>query len=171
VTMNLTIIDGQSEPTRIGREPVQKPGKSRQDYGTSPLLLAAVARQFGPIDFDLAAREDNKVAADFYSPEQDSLKQDWSLPGVRVAWLNPPFADIDPWAAKLAECRSLPRWTLMLVPASIDAQWYVNHVLGNAMVWGIPRVTFVGETSPYPKALCVIGAGFNVSGHGYWRWR
>jgi phage N-6-adenine-methyltransferase len=153
------------------REPRQKPGKSRQDYGTPRVFLDAVERRFGAIDFDLAARADNTVVPAFYSPEDNALVQDWTLPGVRVAWLNPPFGDIEPWARKVAECRNLPRWTLMLVPASVDTLWYERHIHNQAMVWSIPRITFVGETTPYPKALMLVGAGFGVSGFGVWRWK
>lgn len=165
--MNAPLI----ETERRGLEPIQKPGRSKQDYGTPPELLAAIARQFGPIEFDLAARADNAVAPAFYSPEQDSLAQDWTLAGVRVAFLNPPFANIDPWAEKLAACRELARWTLMLVPASMSSGWWVRHVLHKVMAFGIPRVTFVGESSPYPKDLALIAAGYHVVGQGFWRWR
>jgi hypothetical protein len=166
--------------------PIQKPGKSRQDYGTPALFLDAVRRQFGSIDIDLACRRDNMVARrGIVHGDLDALSQDWSDPmyfdrednviesgaDIRVAFCNPPFADIEPWAEKAASCSQLSRWTLLLVPASIDAKWYTRHVLGQAMVWGIPRVTFVGETTPFPKALALIGYGYNVHGHGYWRWR
>jgi phage N-6-adenine-methyltransferase len=151
-------------------EPKQKPGRSKQDYGTPRVFLDAVERRFGTIDFDLAAHEENRVCAEFYSPEQDSLSQSWALPGRRVCWLNPPFADLDPWARKVAECRDYMRWTLMLVPASIDAHWYRDHVIGKMMIWGIPRIQFVGTTANYPKALMLLGAGYGVSGHAYWRW-
>ena len=152
-------------------EPKQKPGRSRQDYRTCPRFLSAIEHQFGRIDFDLAARADNTVAVSYYGPDTDSLKQDWALPGVRNAWLNPPYECIEPWAAKLARCRMLPRWTLMLVPASVDARWYREHVMDKAMVWAIPRIQFVDAPSSYPKALVLIGAGYGVRGQGYWDWR
>ena len=43
--------------------PIQKPGRSRQDYGTPPEFLAAVVARFGPLAFDLAASRDNAVVA------------------------------------------------------------------------------------------------------------
>lgn len=145
---------------------------SKQDYGTPPEFLRAVEARFGPINFDLAATEKNAVAPFFYSPEVDSLKQDWRLEGMPgIAFLNPPFADIQPWAEKLErECRCLPRWTVMLVPASIDTRWYNDHVLHKLMVWGIPRMKFVGGEGTFPKALMLVGAGFGVVGNGFWQW-
>lgn len=152
--------------------PKQKPGNSRQDYGTPRDFLDAVERRYGMIGWDLAATTGNTVAPSFFSPEQDSLKQSWSLPPrVSVAWLNPEFADIDPWAEKCESVRFLRRWTLLLVPASIGTGWYRDHVIGKAYVDGIPRLTFVGETTPYPKDLLLAAYGYGVSGHGYWDWR
>jgi hypothetical protein len=171
-------------------EPVQKPGRSKQDYGTPPSFLEAVARQFGPIDLDLACRTDNMVAPRgiAINRDLDALAQDWSEPmyfdaianiicsgdPIRVAFLNPPFANIRPWAAKLEQCRWLPRWTLMLVPASMGSGWWVDHVLGKAMAYGIPRLAFVGQEGKaemYPKDLALVCAGYGVSGLGYWDWR
>lgn len=152
-------------------EPQQKPGRSKQDYGSPKPFLAAVCQRFGTIDFDLAARADNAVCERFYSPEEDSLKQDWTLPGVRVAFLNPPFADIRPWAAKLESARHLPRWTIMLVPASMGSAWWADHILGKCQADGIPRMAFTGADGLYPKDLAVLCAGFSVAGSGYWDWR
>lgn len=166
-----TLSEPENLSTRKGTEPKQKPGRSKQDYGTDPKFLAAIERRFGKIDFDLAARADNAVVPNFYSPEQDSLKQDWTLPGVRVAFLNPPFADIRPWAEKCESVRNLPRWTLMLVPASVGSAWFAAHVEAKAMVFGIgPRLTFIGAQDPYPKDLLVACFGFSIAGFGTWRW-
>lgn len=168
-------------------EPAQKPGRSRQDYQTPPSVLAAIARQFGPIAIDLACRTDNMVAPLGICEDKqlNSLKQDWSDPmywdregnvvgsgdvtGVRFC--NPPFSDIDPWAKQLLTCKWLPSWTLMLVPYSAASLWYVDHVLGKLMVYGVPRIQFVGTDAGYPKDLCIIAAGYGAVGQGYWDWR
>jgi len=146
---------------------------SRQDYGTPPEFLRAVEARFGRITFDLAALPENAVAPYFYSPEQDSLKQDWRLEGMPgVAFLNPPFADIQPWAAKLeAECRWLPRWTVMLVPASMGSVWWAEHVLHKCQADGISRMKFVGAPDMFPKDLATLAYGFGVAGTGFWPWK
>ncbi len=161
---------------------------TKQDYGTPPEFLAAVARRFGPIDVDLAARADNAVAANFITPERDSLTVDWTAPNIytapsghiilaggerstKVAWLNPPFANIRPWAAKAAACRYLPRWTLMLVPASMGSGWWRDHVLGQCQADGVPRMKFVGCADVFPKDLAILAFGYGVAGNGYWDWR
>lgn len=165
--------------------PVQKPGKSRQDFPTPPSFLGAVANRFGAIDLDLACRPDNMVAPLGVTQELDSLTQDWSDPmywnkeanvvesgeSIRVAFCNPPFADIDPWAAKCSSCQLLPRWTLLLVPASIGSNWFTNHVNGKALVLGLnPRISFDGK-APYPKDCLLACFGFGSVGFDVWRWK
>lgn len=155
-------------------EPKQKPGRSRQDYQTPPEFIGAVTCRFGKIGFDLAAHVENTQADNFFGEGVDALKQSWDYSGVLavpVAWLNPPFGNIRPWAAKLdAECRFLPRWTLMLVPASMGSLWWNDHVLGKCQADGVTRMQFVGADSLYPKDLALCCYGYGVSGHGFWQW-
>ena len=152
-------------------EPKQKPGRSRQDYGSPGEFLFGIEQRFGVIDFDLAARADNAVAVSYYGPDTDSLKQDWSLPSVRVAYVNPPFEAIRPWAAKCESVRHLSRWTIMLVPASMGSLWWRDHVLGKCQADGVPRMQFKSADGLYPKDLAVLCYGFSVAGAGYWDWR
>jgi hypothetical protein len=160
---------------------------SKQTYETPPEFITAVERRFGVIDFDLSATDGAQKGSHWhlqhFNPEQDSLLQDWAelrIPAddeanaddpARVAWLNPPFANIRPWAAKCEGVRLLSRWTLLLVPASIGTGWYADHVLGKAMVFGISRITFLGTDGPYPKDLMLCAYGYGVSGEGFWDWR
>lgn len=159
----------------VGRATVQKPGRSKQDFGTPDEFIAAVERRFGQIGFDLAASQENARAPVFFDEAADSLKQSWSFEHLfraKVVWLNPPFGDIRPWAAKLdAECRFLSRWTLMLVPASMGSKWWADHVLNKCCAFGITRMTFKGADSMYPKDLALLAYGYGVTGTGFWAWR
>ncbi len=64
--------------------PEQKPGRSKQDYGTPKDLLKAVRRRLGIVDFaiDLAAHEQNHVVERYFGSGgalPDSFPADWSL--------------------------------------------------------------------------------------------
>ncbi len=154
-----------------------KPGKSKQDYGTPWELIRAVEKRFGTLNVDLAARADNAKAPSFLGPESDSLAVPWAAYfEVRptLAWLNPPFADIDPWAAKcLRETvgRSALR-VILLTPASVGANWFSEHVHGRALVLALNgRITFEGTKDPYPKDCMLSCFGFGSAGFDVWRWR
>lgn len=159
---------------RIGIEPVQKPGKSKQDYGTPWDFIGAVEGRFGPIVFDLAAQADNAKAKGFWTIADDSLSKRWAdiFTGGGTLWLNPPFKNIEPWAEKCArESARRAGLIVMLTPASIGTDWFARHVHRKAMVLGLsPRITFVGEKDPYPKDLMLSVFGMGLNGFDTWRW-
>lgn len=147
-------------------------GRSKQDYGTPIEFMRAVGLRFGWPAFDLACtRENAKAPVGYYHPEDDAFEHDWSIL-AGVLWLNPPFANIGPWARKCAVEGSTRRGLLLLLtPASIGTDWYANHVHRHAMVLGLsPRLTFEGTTDPYPKDLMLSVYGYGMSGFDTWRW-
>src|SRR5678816_1978465 len=124
---------------------------SRQDWETPPDLMAAVIARFGPIYADLAANASNRKASVFLDEGLNSLAGDW--PTSWEYWLNPPFGNIAPWAAKCAQWAKTGTGRIrLLVPASIGSRWFSEHVHDKALVLALqPRLTFVGATAPYPK--------------------
>lgn len=163
--------------------PSIKRGRSEQVVGTPRVFLDAVEDRFGVITWDLAATADNRVNGrnglgreDYFGPDhpseryRDALAADWDMSGT--LWCNPPFASIGPWATKCAEARTRCDWTLLLVPASVDSEWFAEHVHGKGLVMPLrPRLKFVGHADPYPKPLMLVAYGFGAVGFEPWRWR
>ena len=156
-------------PPRTGAS--MRRGRSKQDYATPREFIAAVEERFGSLHFDLAASADNAVTNGFYDIEADALARDWAKElGASIAWLNPPFANIDPWAERCARYASPRLKILFLTPASVGSNWFAAHVHGKAMVLGLsPRLSFSDE--PYPKDCILSAFGFGVHGFDVWRWR
>lgn len=155
-------------------EPRQKPGASRQDYGTPRALIDAVIQRFGPLDVDLAATGENAKASVWITPERDSLTVRWGhLFRRQRAWLNPPFDDIATWTRKCAfESHYDGVEIILLTPASVGSNWFMEHVHGRAAVFALnPRLRFEGCKDAYPKdcMLSVFGAGL-PPGFDVWRW-
>lgn len=154
--------------------PEQKPGRSKQDYGTPQEFIDAVTVRFGPLNFDLAADETNAKAQFFYTENDDSLASPWPMHGN--LWLNPPYSDIRPWAEKCA-CHSRygsPFFgrILMLVPASIGSNWFADYVHEQAYILALsPRITFEGCETPYPKDCMLACYGGHQHGFDTWRWK
>ena len=141
--------------------PAQKPGKSKQDYATPWAFIRALEARFGQtdgnnrpgkIELDLAATKDNAKAPLLIDTEQDSLapRTRWDSFDVKLAFLNPPFGSIAPWAKKCAETERLR--ILFLVPASVGSNWWAQHVHGAAdlVLFIRPRLSFDGKNS-FPK--------------------
>lgn len=144
--------------------------KSEQSVGTPRELLDAVERRWGRLQFDLAADANNAVAFNFFSKEDDALRQSWA--GRGLCWLNPPFDDIPRFAARCkAEARRGAR-IIMLTPAAVSTNWYAAHVQGHALVYPIKRCRFVGHDADFPKDLMLSLYGWGISGWGhFWNWK
>ena len=154
------------------RMPAQRPGLSRQDYGTPPELLAALAAYRGIVPvLDAAASPENAICPHYYTEVDDAITKDWGTVGW--VWCNPPFANITPWVEK-AYTQSLHPGSqvAMLVPASVGSNWWRNHVDGKAHVLFLnPRLTFVGCTDPYPKdCALLLYTPFIKGGYEVWKW-
>jgi phage N-6-adenine-methyltransferase len=140
-------------------EPQQKPGRSKQDYGTPPEFVAAVKWKLGIDEFrmDLAATAANRVASSFYACDQfgDSLTREWPLDGWN--WLNPPFSRLAPWVQKAYETAQAGGHVAVLVPAGVGANWWRDWVHEKADVLLLNgRLTFVGCEDPYPKDCALL---------------
>lgn len=164
--------------------------EAKQRIATPWPFIQALEQRFGvPVDFDLAAEAETSKAVplpamyshykNHFDEADNALKLSWerlTIPSGRdevpaqLAYLNPPFAHIEPWARKLADCRWLKRWTVMLVPASYSTDWFLE-LRGKVQLDAIPRIMFEGATHLYPKDLVLCVAGFGVTGMGYWDWR
>lgn len=135
-------------------------GGSRQDYQTPIDFIDAVeARLHTQFWRDLAATNDNHIPDiyEWFTPEQNSLVQEWSVKDDGWNWLNPPFSDIRPWAQKCWEESSDGSRVAMLVPASIGSNWWQEFVHHKAHVLMLnDRIQFVGADWVYPKDLGLL---------------
>lgn len=163
---------------------------SKQDYATPADFMAAVVARFRAIAFDLAADEANTKAAFYYcAPDTvfvpfpwrafpkcvgvDALAHDWNETAAEFGgplFLNPPFADIAPWARKCAASREAE--ILFLVPASVGSNWFRDHVFGRADVYFLNgRLCFDGK-GLYPKDCILAHFRRDASRSIFiWSWR
>ena len=131
--------------------PTVRRHRSEQDVATPDDFRRVVMIRFGVPDCDVAASPSNAFALKFFTKEQDALKQTW--PGG-LLWLNPPFGDLDPWAAKCHVEAKCGARILLLVPASVGSNWFAKHIFHVADVYFLrPRLMFKGHDKPYPKDL------------------
>jgi phage N-6-adenine-methyltransferase len=157
--------------------PPQKPGRSKQDYQTPPEFLEAVLRYLHIADFtiDLAASAQNAVTARYYSQEENALAlhHRWNV-GPGWAWCNPPFGHIEPWVQRAAyEQRECGAQIAMLLPAGVGSNWFKRWGHEKARVIFLNgRLTFVGETTCYPKdCLLLLYSPYVTIGYEVWNWR
>lgn len=159
--------------------PKQKPHRSFQSYQTPPELLAAIKKRLciNYFDIDLAATRENAVCPYYYSLEEgrDSLGDNsWQAPDENGwAWCNPPYSDIRPWVAKAYAESEQGAQIVMLVPASVGANWWRDYVDGKAFISFLnDRITFVGCDNVYPKDCALLFyTPWGFTGHEIWSWQ
>jgi hypothetical protein len=138
---------------------------SKQDYCTPADFMAAVVGRFGPITFDLAARDyfapctgpEGPLPFDPKAHGMDAFDHNWSQLSTNrfrrdgfmgLLWLNCEFNDIVTWAARCQEEVRRNANILLLTPASVGANWFSNLIAGDADVYLLkPRLSFIpGQT-------------------------
>lgn len=161
--------------------PRQKPGRSKQDFVTPVTFIRPVKRRLGirGFAFDFAADYLNTKAPRFWNETADALSfspDDWRAQlGSGWGWLNPPFADIAPWAAQCAAVGRRGGSIAFLVPAAVGSNWFRDHVHGQALVLLLNgRIAFMPErpTWGYPKDCILVLYSPRVRpGYEVWSWR
>lgn len=160
-------------------QPEQKPGRSKQDYATPHDFIDAAKARIGIEAFahDFAADATNTKAATYFDEARDAFSvpnwADWCYSGW--GWLNPPFSNIAPWAARCRTTREAGGSIAFLVPAAVGSNWFRDYVDGHALVlllngrihfmpdrpnWGYPKDCILALFSPE------IAPGYEV-----WSWK
>lgn len=158
------------------RMPKQKPGASVQNYRTPSAFLDAVRRRFGVEAFalDLAADDENTVAARYYTEHENALApgNGWTRKDRGLAWCNPPYARIGLWVEKAWKESRRGARLVMLIPAAVGSNYWRDYVHGKAFVLLLNgRITFVGCTQGYPKDCVLLVYGPDVApGYDVWAW-
>lgn len=158
-----TSLRGGVAPKPTG--PTINRGKGNNNAATPWAFIHPVEQKFGPLACDLAASAANKKAPHYVDEATNSLTLNWHVMAnccrTGLLWLNPPFTNITPWARKCAEEVQLGARILLLVPASVGANWFWDWVAPYADVYSVGRMVFDdcwdkdGKliTTPYPKDL------------------
>lgn len=165
--------------------PKQKPHRSRQNYATPPAFIAAVKARLGIDQFshDFAADPLNRQAPTHFDEDTDALTVPrWELTlrecGATWGWLNPPFADIGPWAKRCLETAGAGGQIAFLVPAAVGSNWFRDYCDPKAT--GMTHVLFLNgrlafmPDKPkwlYPKDCMLVLYSYGFQGYEVWNWR
>jgi hypothetical protein len=122
---------------------VSKRKESAGDHRNTPESILEVVRKFGPIGLDPCSNPSSTVAAKvaYCAPISDGLKARWS----GVAFVNPPWSSILPWATKCAdEWHSNGVESLLLTRYESTTTW-------SRVIWGeASRVCLLDERPAFP---------------------
>ncbi|MDO6718847.1 phage N-6-adenine-methyltransferase [Psychrosphaera sp. 1_MG-2023] len=106
----------------------------KNSWGTDPVIFNALNKEFN-FELDAAASALNNLVTPFITKEMDALALDWKQqiddfygPLLRknyTVWVNPPYGNgfIKQFMQKAIEEKAKGVTTVLLVPATLDAQW------------------------------------------------
>jgi len=106
-------------------------------------------------DLDVCATDQNAKCNQYYTVEDDGLKQQW----LGTCWMNPPYGrEIKKWMEK-AHKESLRGATVVcLVPSRTDTAWWHDHAVHGDIRFLRGRLKFGGHknSAPFPSAVVIF---------------
>lgn len=125
------------------------------EWATPQDFFDTVHAEFG-FTLDVCALPSSAKCADYFTPDDDGLAQDWT----GVCWMNPPYGnEIVDWVRKAHESAQAGATVVCLVPARVDTGWWWDYCRYGEIRFLRGRLRFgAAETgAPFPSALVVFG--------------
>ena len=117
-------------------QPVLEGLRVAGEWFTPPDLFAEILERFGPFTLDVAADELNAKCAEYFTAEQDGLKQPWH---GRV-FCNPPYQNLIRWVKKAHDETRRPdgpEIAVLLLPAHTSTAWFHDYALPHAELYWV----------------------------------
>lgn len=134
-----------------------------QTWNTPRPLFHAI-NQYWNFSLDAACLASSALCSKFYTPEDNSLEQDW---GTETVWLNPPYNDLKTWLSKATDAYQKGATVVMLVPSRTDTQAFQDYAAKecDCICFIKGRLKFEDPTkrsdekidpAPFPSCLIVL---------------
>jgi len=129
---------------------------SNSDRWETPQKLFDELNQKYNFELDVCALPENAKCENYFTPEVDGLKQDWT----GVCWMNPPYGrEIGKWMKKALESSRNGAIVVCLVPARTDTAWWHDYAMKGEIEFIRGRLKFGNSknSAPFPSAIVVFG--------------
>jgi phage N-6-adenine-methyltransferase len=151
-----------SEHTRGKRRRSKKLGRSsvhflshKSDWSTPQWVFDILGAEFG-FTLDPCATVTNAKCANFFTPTEDGLEQDW---GKHTVFMNPPYGRaIAQWMRKAYDSAQNGATVVCLIPARTDTKWWHQFAMKGEVRLIRGRIRFDGAKhgAPFPSAVVVF---------------
>ena len=143
----------------------------KNSWGSDQNVVDALNKEFN-FDLDAAASDSNHKFDRYLTIEDDALSIDWSKLWtykqghhfVKAVWINPPYGRgmIKAFMNKCIEQKKKGVTSVLLVPATLDAQWLpINEISEIRIITG-GRLTFIHPETNKPVAGNTKGSMFVI---------
>ena len=125
----------------------------KNSWITDPVIFRAMDKEFD-FGLDAAANFENNLVDVFLTKEDDAISVDWlgtmnkfwgdHENPKNTVWINPPYGRgyIKKFMAKCIEQKGKGVTSVMLVPATLDAQWFPIHEISEIRIVTGGRLSF-----------------------------
>ena len=119
----------------------------KNSWGTDPVIFNAMNKEFN-FGLDAASSNENKKCPLNLTKEDNSLSVDWSefirASGSKSVWINPPYGRgfIQKFMQKCIEQKEKGLTSVLLVPATLDAQWLPINEISEIRIVSGGRLSF-----------------------------
>ena len=131
---------------------------SKTDLWETPKDLFDKLNEEFHFALDVCATPENAKCEEFYTKEQDGLKQPWK----GTVWCNPPYGrQIGEWVRRAFLASVSGSTVVMLLPARTDTKWFHDYIYkrNNVEIRFIRgRLKFGGNknSAPFPSMVVVF---------------
>ena len=106
-------------------------------------------------NLDVCATNDNAKCLQYYTKEQDGLRQEWR----GVCWMNPPYGrEIGKWVEKAYKSSLKGATVVCLLPARTDTSWWHDYCMKGQIEFIRGRVKFGNSKhgAPFQSAIVIF---------------
>ena len=128
---------------------------SKTDMQSTPEEFYRAVDKIHGFTLDVCATKENAKCLNYFSKEDDGLKQDWT----GSCWMNPPYGRcIKLWMQKAYESSLRGAKVVCLVPSRTDTAWWHDYAMKGEIEFIRGRLKFGGAkyNAPFPSALIVF---------------
>lgn len=134
---------------------------SRSDEWSTPQDVFDELNAEFHFDLDPCATDENRKCENYFTKEQDGLKQNWG--GYRV-FCNPPYGSIAKWTEKCFRegCKD-NTLVVMLIPSRTDTRYFHNFIYNRAEIRFVKgRIQFgdSGNNAPFPSMIVIFRGAY-----------
>lgn len=115
---------------------------------------------------DVCATPENAKCNNYYTRQDDGLKQEWS----GNIWMNPPYGrEIASWMKKANTAAKNGAIVVCLVPARTDTKWWHEYAMPHEVRFVRGRLKFgsAKNSAPFPSAVIVMRGNGHHNTNGY----
>ena len=127
--------------------------KADETWATPKKLFDELNAEFN-FTLDVCALPHNAKLKNFFTPEIDGLKQDWSRDRC---WMNPPYGRImGVWIKKAYEEAQRGALVVCLIPSRTCTAYWHDYVMKGEVRFLRGRIKFEGAPGSAPFPSCVV---------------